>query len=107
MSRAQSQSVSVSLKSEHGARTEFLTVRSRARVQGVESPAAVSPKKHCGAGRKATSKAKSAPTVPTKDPQSLAAKVTSVFTETEAFFLHASFHCPACCYGDLSRPRSC
>ncbi|CAN6233751.1 unnamed protein product [Urochloa humidicola] len=38
---------------------------------GVEPPAAVSPnKKHCGAGRKV----KSAPTVPTKDPQSLAAK---------------------------------
>ncbi|RLN09106.1 hypothetical protein C2845_PM11G28420 [Panicum miliaceum] len=41
---------------------------------GVEPPAPVSPKKHCGAGRKATSKAKSAPTMPTKDPQSLAAK---------------------------------
>ncbi|PUZ77309.1 hypothetical protein GQ55_1G360400 [Panicum hallii var. hallii] len=41
---------------------------------GVEPPADVSPKKHCGAGRKATSKAKSAPTMPTKDPQSLAAK---------------------------------
>jgi len=77
-------------------------------VQGVEPPAAVSPKKHCGAGRKATGKAKSAPTMPTKDPESLAAKVTSV-AETEAFFLQrsASFHCPACCYGDLSRPRSC
>ncbi|XP_039787683.1 transcription factor RHD6-like [Panicum virgatum] len=47
---------------------------SQKRTYGVESPAAVSPKKHCGAGRKATSKAKSAPTVPTKDPQSLAAK---------------------------------
>ncbi|TVT99400.1 hypothetical protein EJB05_55219, partial [Eragrostis curvula] len=33
----------------------------------------VSPKKPCGAGRK-TTKAKSAPAVPTKDPQSLAAK---------------------------------
>ncbi|TKW41191.1 hypothetical protein SEVIR_1G298100v4 [Setaria viridis] len=42
---------------------------------GVEPPAAVSPnKKHCGADRKATSRAKSAPTIPTKDPQSLAAK---------------------------------
>ena len=38
-------------------------------------PQAVSAKKPCGADRK-TSKAKSAPTVPTKDPQSLAAKVT-------------------------------
>ncbi|RCV08026.1 hypothetical protein SEVIR_1G298200v4 [Setaria viridis] len=36
-------------------------------------PQAVNAKKPCGAGRK-TSKAKSAPTVPTKDPQSLAAK---------------------------------
>ncbi|KAG0534450.1 hypothetical protein BDA96_04G281400 [Sorghum bicolor] len=36
-------------------------------------PQAVSPKKHCGAGRKA-SKAKSPSTTPTKDPQSLAAK---------------------------------
>ncbi|XP_025822744.1 transcription factor bHLH83-like [Panicum hallii] len=36
-------------------------------------PQAVSAKKPCGASRK-TSKAKSAPTVPTKDPQSLAAK---------------------------------
>ncbi|RLN08548.1 hypothetical protein C2845_PM11G28390 [Panicum miliaceum] len=36
-------------------------------------PQAISAKKPCGAGRK-TSKAKSAPTVPTKDPQSLAAK---------------------------------
>ncbi|XP_039789967.1 transcription factor RHD6-like [Panicum virgatum] len=44
------------------------------RTYGVEPPAAVSPKKHCGAGRKATGKAKSAPTMPTKDPQSLAAK---------------------------------
>nr|CAB3450844.1 unnamed protein product [Digitaria exilis] len=41
---------------------------------GVEPPASVSPKKHCGAGRKAISKAKSAPAIPTKDPQSLAAK---------------------------------
>ncbi|CAL5054750.1 unnamed protein product [Urochloa decumbens] len=42
---------------------------------GAEPSAAVSPnKKHCGEGRKATSKAKSAPTIPTKDPQSLAAK---------------------------------
>ncbi|CAN6280229.1 unnamed protein product [Urochloa humidicola] len=42
---------------------------------GVEPSAAVSAnKKHCGAGRKATSTAKSAPTIPTKDPQSLAAK---------------------------------
>ncbi|WVZ73993.1 hypothetical protein U9M48_022234 [Paspalum notatum var. saurae] len=36
-------------------------------------PKSISAKKPCGAGRK-TSKAKSAPTVPTKDPQSLAAK---------------------------------
>ncbi|RLM78550.1 hypothetical protein C2845_PM12G24940 [Panicum miliaceum] len=43
----------------------------RAYVDAV--PQAVSAKKPCGAGRK-TSKAKSAPTVPTKDPQSLAAK---------------------------------
>ena len=55
-------------------------------MQGVESPAAVSPKKHCGAGRKATSKAKSAPTVPTKDPQSLAAKVTSVLPKPKLSF---------------------
>ncbi|OEL27965.1 Transcription factor bHLH83 [Dichanthelium oligosanthes] len=43
---------------------------------GVEPPlAAVSPnKKHCGTGRKATTKVKSAPAIPTKDPQSLAAK---------------------------------
>jgi hypothetical protein len=54
-------------------------------VQGVEPPADVSPKKHCGAGRKATSKAKSAPTMPTKDPQSLAAKVVTSATEIQAF----------------------
>ncbi|CAL4884958.1 unnamed protein product [Urochloa decumbens] len=60
---------------------------SQKRTYGVEPPAAVSPnKKHCGAGRKATSKAKSAPTIPTKDPQSLAAKVTTVTTKIEAFF---------------------
>lgn len=46
-------------------------------VQSAE-PQAVSPKKHCGAGRKA-SKAKSASTTPTKDPQSLAAKVSFVW----------------------------
>ncbi|GJM86606.1 hypothetical protein PR202_ga02481 [Eleusine coracana subsp. coracana] len=41
---------------------------------GAEQQATVSPnKKQCGAGRK-TSKPKSAPAVPTKDPQSLAAK---------------------------------
>ncbi|XP_062217808.1 transcription factor UNE12-like [Phragmites australis] len=45
---------------------------SQKRPYGVE-PQDVSPKKPCGAGRK-TSKAMSAPTVPTKDPQSLAAK---------------------------------
>lgn len=40
-------------------------------------PQAVNPnKKQCGAGRK-TSKPKSAPAAPTKDPQSLAAKVTN------------------------------
>ncbi|GJN22008.1 hypothetical protein PR202_gb09534 [Eleusine coracana subsp. coracana] len=43
-------------------------------VNSAESRQAVSPnKKQCGAGRK-TSKPKSAPAVPTKDPQSLAAK---------------------------------
>lgn len=49
-------------------------VRSCACVQDAQ-PLAVDGKKPCGGGRK-TSKAKSAPaTVPTKDPQSLAAKV--------------------------------
>ncbi|KAF0934930.1 hypothetical protein E2562_028923 [Oryza meyeriana var. granulata] len=43
-------------------------------AQGAELSQAVSPsKKQCGASRK-TTKAKSAPTTPTKDPQSLAAK---------------------------------
>lgn len=49
----------------------------RTYVQSAE-PQAVSPKKHCGAGRKA-SKAKAASTIPTKDPQSLAAKVSFVW----------------------------
>ncbi|KAF8729694.1 hypothetical protein HU200_017648 [Digitaria exilis] len=76
---------------------------------GVEPPASVSPKKHCGAGRKAISKAKSAPAIPTKDPQSLAAKVTSV---TKIGTLRVSseaieFSCLHCCCGDLSRGRSC
>ncbi|KAL6911356.1 hypothetical protein ACP4OV_000161 [Aristida adscensionis] len=42
-------------------------------VQGAE-PQGVSPKRQCGAGRKASKAAKAAPAIPTKDPQSLAAK---------------------------------
>ena len=61
-------------------------------MQGVEPPAAVSPKKHCGAGRKATGKAKSAPTMPTKDPQSLAAKVTSVLPKPKLSFSNEALH---------------
>uniref|UniRef100_J3LGD2 BHLH domain-containing protein n=1 Tax=Oryza brachyantha TaxID=4533 RepID=J3LGD2_ORYBR len=60
-------------RSVHGARTS-LDVRVEKRAQNAAESQAVSPsKKQCGASRK-TSKAKSAPTTPTKDPQSLAAK---------------------------------
>ncbi|CAN6280228.1 unnamed protein product [Urochloa humidicola] len=47
---------------------------SRKRTYVDSDSQAVDTKRPCGAGRKATSKAKPAPTVPTKDPQSLAAK---------------------------------
>lgn len=62
-----------------------------------ESSQAMSPsKKQCGAGRKA-GKAKSAPTTPTKDPQSLAAKVIKLLLNSAP---------KSYCYSDQSMYRT-
>jgi hypothetical protein len=74
-------------------------VHARACVQDA-LPQAVDAKKPCGAGRK-TSKAKTAPpTVPTKDPQSLAAKVTSA-PKTEVFSGRCQYSAPILCNAPL------